>query len=1155
MQPSAETKAPRSPLMRVLRNRWLIAGVAAVVVYTLVGFFLVPFLSRYYLERFASEKLNRELTIQKVRFNPYTYRFEINGLELKDVDGSSMLAFDGFLVDFELSSVFKRAWTFAEIRLDRLMLDGVIGQDGRLNLAKLADSFSRDKAAAESEPEPEPGGLPRAILEKVSLVEATVHFADQRGKEPADIQITPLNIELTDIKTLPEHKGPYTIMARTPGGASLSWEGEVSLHPVSSSGSLSLDDLSLAKLWRFLREHVALEEPKGALHLHTHYRFDLSGGSPVIHLDALGLQVNDIDLRRRGDSESLLSLAKIEVADGSLDLERHAVHLGRFSVADGRVRAAMDEDGNVDWARLVPADRKDGDGEGLHENPPSEPSTPWKIDLDRFELSGLAIELSDESRAMPLDAGARSLRFGFGASIEAGGGVLQAVLQDAALELAGLRCSFQGEDGPELELGEIKVGGGHFDLAERAVTIEEVVLQDGASGVILEKEGGVNWARAAASRKAAVEETDPSHAADKGDTAAPSWSLMVKSLKLLGFDVDVQDKTLPAPARLGLSGIDLRLEDVSNDDAVPIRFELGADVATGGRLAARGELFAASGSVTSDLEVAELALTLFQPYVERVLRARVSSGMAGVKGSLKYGVKGADAKLAFKGGAEVSNFLLEDPAAKERLFAWEGLRVSGIDLTLEPGRLAVKEVSLLNPTGKFVIHEDKSTNLSALRARAEGASEAGAPAPQGPGGGEGFQFQVDRVRLQGATLAFADLSLKPQFSALMHELDGVVTGISSARESEADIELAGRVDEYGTVKIGGTIMPSSPKTSTHVTLDFKNVSMSNLTPYSATFAGYRIQSGKLSLDLEYAIEDSQLMGENQVVIDQLTLGGRVEDSEAPSLPLELAIALLKDSRGRIDLGLPVRGNLDDPEFKYGSLIWKALVNVITKAATAPFRILGNLIGAKEEDLDKVLFAAGSSTVPPPELEKLVHLAEALAKRPQLALEIQGAYDPAVDGRAIKEAMLRREMAAESGIVLKPGEEPGPVVFHEREVQGALERRFLLHHTKEELRRLEEAFEEGLKRAAEEGKPSEKRASREVSWAPFYKTLYEKILDAMELGPQALTTLAEIRASAVKAAIVADGGAEASRVSILDVVSVESPDGKTVPAKLAVTVAK
>lgn len=1153
MQPSAEKKTSRKLLVRVLGNRWVIAGVAAVVVYTLLGFFLVPFLSRYYLERFAAERLNWDLTIQKVRFNPYTYRFELEGLELKDVDGSAMAAFDGFLADFESSSIFNRAWTFAEIRLDRLLVDGIIGPDGSFNFANLADGFGGNGEKTESEPEAEPGGLPRMIFEKVSLVEATVRFADQRGEEPADIEITPLNIELTDIKTLPGHKGPYTITAQTPGGAFLSWQGEVSLDPVTSSGSLSLDNLFLAKLWQFFRDRVALEEPKGVIQMRTHYRFDLSGDSPVVHLDALGLQVDGIDLRRRGESESLLSLAKIGVEDAGLDLGRQAVHVGKVTVVDGRVRATIDENGNLNWTQLMPADGEDRNGEKPQDDPPSEPSVPWKIDLDRFELSGLAIDLRDGTRVLPLDASVGSLTLGLGASMEAGGDKMQAVAKDIAAQLAGLRCRFRGEDGPELELAEIKLAGGHFDLAERTVALGEVILQDGASGVVLEKAGGVNWTRAAGSRKTEVEEADESPAADEGEPASSPWSLMVKSLKLLAFDVGIEDKTLPAPMRIGLQGIDLQLEDVSNDDTVPIRFEIGTDVVEGGRLTAKGELLAAAGSVTADLEVAELALTSFQPYIERVLRARLSSGRAGLKGSLQYGIKGADAKLAFKGSSEVSDFLLEDQRDKERLLAWEGLRVSGIDLTLEPGGLAIEEVSLFKPSGKLVIHEDKSTNISDLMVRAETAPEGEAPAAQAAG--EGFPFRVERIRLQGGTLEFADLNLRPQFSTLIHELNGMVTGISSARESEAAIELAGRVDEYGTVKIGGTIMPSSPKTSTHLTLDFKNVSMRGLTPYSATFAGYLIQSGKLSLDLEYTIEESRLMGENQVVIDQLTLGGRVEDSEAPNLPLELALALLRDSRGRIDLGLPVRGNLDDPEFSYGHLIWKAFVNVITKAATAPFRLLGSLIGAKEEELDKVLFAAGSSAVPPPELEKLVHLAEALAQRPQLVLEVQGGYDPAVDGRAIKETILRRELAAESGVVLRPGEEPGPVVFHEREVQGAVERRFVLYHEKEDLRRLEQTFEAELKQAAEEDRASPESAGREVLWAPFYEMLFEKVLGAMELGPMALPALAEIRASAVKAALMVEGGAEASRISILDVTAAESTDGKTVAVKLAVAVAK
>ncbi len=223
-------------------------------------------------------------------------------------------------------------------------------------------------------------------------------------------------------------------------------------------------------------------------------------------------------------------------------------------------------------------------------------------------------------------------------------------------------------------------------------------------------------------------------------------------------------------------------------------------------------------------------------------------------------------------------------------------------------------------------------------------------------------MRVRRVRLQNAKLDFADLSLRPQFAAKIYELNGVVTGLSTKRDARSQIELDGRIDEFGLARVRGQLNPFAPTDNTDLNVVFKNVDMVSASPYTMKFAGYKVAEGKISLDLQYKVRNRQLDGTNQIVLDKLTLGERIDSPDALKLPLELALAILKDSDGRIDLGLPVSGDMSDPQFSYGALIWKAVGNVLTKIVTAPFRALGNLLGISADKLEAIDFDAGSAVL-------------------------------------------------------------------------------------------------------------------------------------------------------------------------------------------------
>jgi len=428
--------------------------------------------------------------------------------------------------------------------------------------------------------------------------------------------------------------------------------------------------------------------------------------------------------------------------------------------------------------------------------------------------------------------------------------------------------------------------------------------------------------------------------------------------------------------------------------------------------------------------------------------------------------------------------------------------------------------------------------------------------------------RIRRLRLQNAKLDFTDLSLRPQFSAKIYELNGVINGLSSNREARSQIELDGRVDEFGLARIRGDINPFAPRNNTDVNMVFKNVDMVAVSPYTMKFAGYKIAEGKISLDLQYKVRDSQLEGSNQIVIDKLTLGERVDSSDALKLPLQLAIAILKDSDGRINLGLPISGNLSDPKFSYSAIIGKAIGNLLTRIVTAPFRALGSLLGVQGEKLESIDFDAGSDRLLPPEREKLNQVAQILGKRAQLKLSVPAQYSEAADGAALRARAVRVEIARRAGIKLQAGEEPGLVNLGDRAVRGAMRALYAERFGEAELDKQKKAAEGGAAapaaaasmpdtktEAAQAKLPLWQRVGKLIQGEPqvadasaFYNQLQERLNQNQPLAADALAKLGAQRAEAILAALK-EAGVDPARAAAAAPEKVESDVGKPVPLKL------
>src|SRR5439155_14578503 len=327
--------------------------------------------------------LKRRAEIGDVRLNPLLFKLEIKHFRLQEADGRPLLGFDRLFVDFELSSLFRRAWTFAEIQLEAPRLDVVLAPDGRLNVADLLDAFPQGEPASQPAPT-----TPRRMLLQHALVRGGVlSFTDLSGRAPQKATVEPINVEVRDMTILPGRRGPYAISATLIGGGVVDWEGEVSLVPLGSTGHLGLHGFPLATAWRFVQEDVAVAEPAGQLDAEVRYQFAYRDGTTSLKVDGIDVTVAGLALSERGEKAPLLAVEMIRLAGGRGDLISREVTVPEISVSRGRLAATMARDGTVNWQKLMATPAA---APMATQSPPVAAATPaerpWRLAIDKVRV-------------------------------------------------------------------------------------------------------------------------------------------------------------------------------------------------------------------------------------------------------------------------------------------------------------------------------------------------------------------------------------------------------------------------------------------------------------------------------------------------------------------------------------------------------------------------------------------------------------------------------------------------------------------------------------------------------------------------------------------------------------------------------------------------
>ncbi|MEW6119802.1 MAG: DUF748 domain-containing protein [Pseudomonadota bacterium] len=1137
-----------SRIVKIALSLPFLIGAGLFGMYLMFGFFLVNPLAQKLLPWVGEEKLASRLSAEEVKFNPLTLEATVRGLKLAEPDGKPLAGFEQLYVNVGTTGLFRWAWRIQDIRLDKPRATVEVRRGGALNWQALLDKLAEDK-------EPPSDTIARVLIDRIKIADGDIDYTDaNRAGPPFKVSLQPLGIELDGLSTLPEDRGDYLIAAKLPEhGGTLKWKGDVGLNPVASKGQVGLEGVRITKLLHVIKSPRQFDIPAGILAAGLNYRFamvrDKAGKDvPWVRVSGANLIVQNLTLGPKGGGEPVLQLNEARVDNANLDLASQSVEVARVSLSGGRLAATRAANGTLDWQTLFAQEGGPAPTPDTAVPAPAAAAAPWKLAVREIRMDDWAARFTDRGFAAPLGVSAEG--FGLTAALAGEIGATPAIVVgpvNAALGAVRVQSGMR----EIASLARAALVNANLKLADNQLDVEAVELNGARTTVRLDKDRQLDWIDIL--KKAPGAAAAPTPAAN-ASTDASAFKLNLARFALDGIEIGIVDASPPRPVQLDVTKGSVTLRDLSLALDKPVPVEAGFTLKQGGRFSAKGSVVPGKSQGRLDLRLSALSLKPFAPYVNQFARLDLQSGAASTHGKLVFAQARSGLKLDYDGGFAVDDLAIIEEETSEAFLGWKKLSSNTLDFSLAPNRLRMNELVAQNPFGKVIIFEDKSINLQRILRSHVPAADAAAKAPLPASGSEpapkpepavaakpaepAFPIAVERVRIVGANAEFADFSLTPQFGTRMHDLSGVITGLSTDAKTTAQVELDGKVDDYGSARVRGAIQPFQATEFTDLVLAFRNLEMANLTPYSGKFAGRRIDSGKLSVDLEYKIKQRQLAGENKFIVNKLKLGERVESPDAMNLPLDLAIALLEDSNGIIDLDLPVSGSLDDPQFSYGRIIWKAIVNVLTKLVTAPFRALGKLLGVSSEKLEAVDFDPGSSTLLPPEQEKLKTLSDALAIRPALTLALEPGYDPQADRRALQELAMRREAVTVAGIKLAEGEAPGPVDVNHYKIQTWLEDRYKTAAGKEDYQKLRAGFQDknaGAAARVMESEVVERLARRfktreEGPASAFHAELLERLTQRTQIGDDALVKLAQARGQAMRDALV-KLGLDPARVSI------------------------
>ncbi|MEF8703346.1 MAG: DUF748 domain-containing protein [Candidatus Accumulibacter sp. UW26] len=961
----------------------------AVLIFSVLGFLVLPPLVKGIVVAQLSEILQRPVSIESVTINPYALSLQVDGLAIQETGGSEAAAgFDHLYLNVESSSLFRGGPVVSELRLAGPTVKLVRLPDGRFNVSDLIDRVMA------MPPSDDP--TPAFSVNNIQITAGKLEFDDQLLGEKH--LVSEIDLALPFVSSLPSSLEIFVEPAFSAAidGAPLTFQGRSKPFAESRESELvlALRQVQLNRYVDYLPLRLPLQVVSGTLDsdLKLLFRRQEEGHSTLVLSGSVAL--DKLRLKDRAGAP-LLSLQRLEVVLGALDPLGKRFVIDRVALDSPEIHARVSPQGTINWIDFFKQELA-ARGTPVAQATPASPMT-WS--LGEAKITGGALRWLDESHGKP-----------FNASME-GIDLLLNKLDSAASQPAEFTAAWRLKAEPWLKVDDFSLKGGQLDLARREVRIDEMAARDASLLIRRTADGRIEFVQPPALRVVA--------AAQK-DTAAP-WKLTVAKCRGEGLGLRFEDAAISPAVTHTIDELRLDADNLTTEPGQTAKLSTRFRVNGQGEIEAGGSIKAFPFDADLKLVVRTLGLLPLQPYVTEQLNIAVTHGHVTLDGAVRLresepaAADPARFKGDFSGQLTVGDFHAIDKNNAADFLKWKSLHLGKIDLRLAPDSLSIGEVALADFFARVIISREGKLNLLQIVHQSE------AP-PAAPVAGAGkavvavaaasqpplLPVAIGRVTLQGGDVRFSDNFIRPNYSARLRKIGGTISGLSSAAGSVANLELRGSYDNIAPLSLSGQLNPLSATPYLDLQADIKGIEMTSLSPYSAKYAGYAIEKGKLSLFVKYKIENNQLSAENRVFLDQLVFGEAVDSPEATKLPVTLAVALLKNQKGEIDINLPIAGSLGDPQFSIGGLLAKVVVNLLVKAATSPFALLGAVFGGGEE-LSDIDFEAGRARVTPSAQARLENLARALVDRPALKLDIEGRADPENDPEGLRSERLARKL--------------------------------------------------------------------------------------------------------------------------------------------------
>ncbi|WP_051294074.1 DUF748 domain-containing protein [Pseudoduganella violaceinigra] len=956
--------------MKIPPLKYLVPGTLAglLLAYTGIGFLAVPAIVKSQAAKQAAEKLHRQLSIEDVSFNPFTLAASVQGLKIMEPDGSTAFAsFDRLGLDLSWQSLTRMAPVVQEVRLTKPYVHLVRNADNRYNIDDIL------QLAASQPPSPEPA---RFSVNNIQLEGGSLSFEDK----PAGVthKVQELKLGLPFVSSLPADVTIFVepLFSANINGAPLLLKGKARpfAEPKDYALDLKLDKVDVTNYLGYLPFKPGFKLPSAHLEAQLKLTVVQPKDKPASLVLGGEASLSGVQLQQM-DGKQVAKLDALKVKLGKLDLLGRRYEIARVAVDGLVLDISRSKDGVLNLDQLVPAAAPDAAAPAK----PAAPSIGPVVLLKELAVNDASLRYADETPHGNLRADLAKF------SVQ---------VQDIAFD-GGKRT---------LEIASVTSGSAEIDVHQGKITPAAPAAKPGA----------------------------------KPSDETP-MQIKVGKLEISEWAARLQEDFRAEPTIFKLSPLALTVEGYSNEPGASARVALKTAV-NKGELEIKGQLAPSPLKADLALDVKNFDLLPLQPYVTDYVNLRLLQAAISSKAQLRLET-GKDGAVAggFKGDVSVDHLSTVDKSSANDFLSWKSLAFGGVDVNFKPFTLNIDKVALddffarviLDPNGRLNVQDvmrskgEEGKSLTEAGARAQAvkdaranakemaqaappAAAAPAPAPAAKAAAEPLPpIRIGKVLLSGGRVRFTDNFIKPNYTANLKELGGAVNGLSSDPARSATVDLRGNVNS-APLLIAGRVHPLKQELSLDLRSEVRGMELSQLSAYSDKYVGYGIEKGKMTFEVAYQLENRQLKAENRLVLDQLTFGKESTNPDATKLPVNLAVALLSDRNGVIDINVPIGGSLDDPEFSLGGVILKVIGNAIAKTVTAPFALIGSLFGGGEE-LSMLEFDTGRAALLPASEGKLKSLAKALTERPGLKLDITGRFDEAAELEALKHAALERKL--------------------------------------------------------------------------------------------------------------------------------------------------